>query len=87
MPVDASGDVRLEVELSSLETAGNETLCQVKILVLRAPQHDLLGIADGSARAKGTHARAGDDCIASLAASLVHGKVHSLLRRQLDGKR
>jgi len=87
VPVDSAGDVQLEVEVPSLETAGSETLCQVKILVMRAPQHDLLGIADGSARARGTHDQAADDCVASLATNLVRGKVQQVLHQQLAGKR
>ena len=86
-PVDSGGDVELQVEVSSLDTAGNETMCGVKILVLRLPTHDLLGIADGSAHTRGTNNRAGDDCVENLGANLVRGKVRVLLRKRLDAKK
>jgi hypothetical protein len=87
IPARHNGDVELQVEASRLDTAGDTTHCSVKILVLRLPQHDLLGIADGSARARGTDGRAEDDCLSTLSASLVRGKVRALLRRRLDEKR
>jgi len=86
-PVDKRGDVKLSIELVSLDVQGEETICQVKILVLRASTNDLLGIADGSARARGTHDQAGDDCIRGLGANLIRSKVRALLKRQLDMKK
>ena len=86
-PVDKNGDVALQVELVGMQPVGEETTCQIKILVLRASTNDLLGIADGSARARGTHDQAGDDCIRSLGATLIRGKVRTVLKRQLDMKR
>jgi hypothetical protein len=87
VPTRHNGDVELQVEVSRIETTSNATRCSVKILVLRLPQHDLLGIADGSARAQGTDGRARDDCLAGVTTSLVRGKVRALLRRRLDAKR
>jgi hypothetical protein len=87
VPIDRGGDVELQVEVSSLEVMGNETTCGVKILVVRLPQHDLLGIADGSARARGTSDEVADNCIAELAANLVRGRVRTLLERRLHAKR
>src|SRR5215211_1967709 len=75
VPVDRSGDVELQVELVSLDVVGDESVCQLKLLVLRASTNDLLGIADGTARARGTHDQAGDDCIRSLGANLIKSKV------------
>ncbi|HEU0032603.1 MAG TPA: hypothetical protein VFQ53_18350 [Kofleriaceae bacterium] len=85
--VDDGGDVELQVELAGLDVSGSETVCNVKILVFRLPQHDLLGIADGAARARGTGREAGNDCIETLGATLVRGKVRPLLERQLHAKR
>jgi hypothetical protein len=87
VPTRINGDVELQVEVSRLDTTHNATLCSVKILVLRLPQHDLLGIADGSARAQGNDGRSEDDCLGGVTASLVRGKVRTLLRRRLDAKR
>ncbi|HEY5926506.1 MAG TPA: hypothetical protein VIV11_32690 [Kofleriaceae bacterium] len=81
------GDVELQVEVARLDDAGDTTTCSVKILVVRLPQHDLLGIADGSGRARGTGGQARDDCVAGVTTSLVRGKVSGLLRRQLQMKR
>lgn len=83
----SNGDVELQVEVSRLDTAGHTTMCSVKILVLRLPQHDLLGIADGSGHVGGTDGRARNDCIAGVSTTLVRGKVRTLLRRRLDEKR
>ena len=83
----SNGDVELQVEVGRLDDAGNATTCSVKILVLRLPQHDLLGIADGSGRARGTGGQARDDCVAGVTSSLVRGKVSGLLQRQLRAKR
>ena len=86
-PADHNGDVELQVEVSRMDTTGNTTVCSVKILVLRLPSHDLLGIADGSAHVRGTNGTARDDCAAGVSATLVRGKVRTLLRRRLDDKR
>lgn len=87
VPSRKNGDVELQVEVARMDAVGDRTMCSVKILVLRLPQHDLLGIADGSAHAQGTDGRAEDDCAAGLTASLVRGKVRALLQRRLDDKR
>lgn len=86
-PTDHNGDVELQVEVSQLDDARGMTTCSVKILALRLPQHDLLGIADGSGRVRGTGGRARDDCVAGVSTTLVRGKVRALLRRRLDDKR
>jgi hypothetical protein len=85
--VDRGGDVELQVEVSQLDVTGNVTVCKVKILIFRLPSHDLLGIADGGARAAGTGDRAGDDCVEAVSTSLVRGKLRPLLKRRLDAKR
>jgi len=82
--VDGGGDVELQVETSKLHSSNGRTTCDVKIFIFRLPQHDLLGIADGSAYAMGDDA--GADCVGSLAATLVRGKVRALLKRRLDAK-
>lgn len=87
VPSRGRSDIELQVEVARLDTSGNVTMCSVKVLVLRLPQHDLLGIADGSARAGGTGGQARDDCLVGVTSSLVRGKVRTLLRRQLDAKR
>lgn len=86
-PADARGDIELQVEVSRMDTLGSITACSVKILVVRLPQHDLLGIADGSARAHGTDGQAREDCVVAVTTSLVRGKVRTLLRRRLEAKR
>ena len=85
--VDHGGEVELQIEVSDMHEAGADTSCSVKILVLRLPTHDLLGIADGTATARGTHDDAKDDCVERLAMSLVKGRVRGLLREQLEFKR
>ena len=87
VPSRSNGDVELQAAVSRLDRVGNITACSVKILVVRLPQHDLLGIADGSARAHGTDGRAEDDCVSGVTTSLVRGKVRGLLRRRLEAKR
>src|SRR5215813_1484606 len=57
---DTGADVELHVELASLSLTTDGASCKVKIFVLRLPQHDLLGIADGGARATGP--RQADAC-------------------------
>ena len=85
--VDSGGEIELQVEVASVDTRGEQTMCKVKILVLRLPQHDLLGIADGAARAGGTSDQAEHNCIEGVSAALVRGKVRTLLKRRLDAKR
>src|SRR5690349_9918178 len=75
VPVDEGGDVELQVEASRLEVSGGRTACSVKILVLRLPQHDLLGIADGNAHVAATGDGAEADCLEHLGSTLVRGKV------------
>jgi hypothetical protein len=82
---DTGADVELHVELASLSPAANATSCKVKIFVLRLPQHDLLGIADGGARATGP--RQADTCLSTIGTAIVREKLPVLLRRQLDAKR
>lgn len=78
-------DVELHVELASLSPAGDGTSCKVKIFVLRLPQHDLLGIAGGSARATGP--RQADTCVSTVGTAIVREKLPVLLQHQLDAKR
>lgn len=85
--VDTGGEVELDLEVESLEVRGGKTVCTVQVLVMRLPRHSLLGVAKGSARVAGTDGRAKGDCIAALGATLVRGKVRSLLRRELRLKR
>jgi hypothetical protein len=82
-----NGDLELQVEVAGLDRAGSTTVCSVKILALRLPEHDLLGIADGSGHVRGTDGRARDDCLAGVSATLVRGKVLALLQRRLAAKR
>ena len=86
-PTSHNGDVELQVETSRLDDASGVTVCSVKILALRLPQHDLLGIADASGRARGTGGQARDDCLENVTATLVRGKVRTLLQQQLRSKR
>jgi hypothetical protein len=85
-PVKAGGEIELQVEVSDLDVRRSETICKVKVLVLRLPHHSLLGIAEGTARAGGTGDQAADDCIERLGATLVRGKVRTLLKRELRAK-
>jgi hypothetical protein len=87
VPVDEGGDVELQVEASRLEVSGGRTSCGVKILVLRLPQHDLLGIADGNAHVAATGDGAKAECLEHLGSTLVRGKVRGLLQRRLAAKR
>ncbi|HSK01496.1 MAG TPA: hypothetical protein VK932_09655 [Kofleriaceae bacterium] len=82
-----AADVELQVEAARVVVVGYETVCDIKILILRLPQQDLLGMAEGSARARGTHPRAASECITSLGESLISGKVRTLLLMRLDEKR
>jgi hypothetical protein len=87
VPSNEGGDAELQVHVSRLDVVGNETLCGIKILVLRLPQHDLFGMAEGNARAGGTHDQAADDCIERLGESLIGGKVRTMLQQRLGEKR
>ena len=87
LPRNKGGDVELQIEVARLSVVGKETVCGIKVLALRLPQHDLFGMAEGSARAGGTHDQAGRDCIARLGESLIGGKVQGLLSRRLGEKR
>jgi hypothetical protein len=88
LPTDrAGGDVELQIKVARLDVVGRETVCDIKILVLRLPNHELIGMAEGSARASGVHERAGGDCIEQLGASLIDGKVRVLLDQQLVEQR
>jgi hypothetical protein len=87
VPLDRGGDVELQVEVARLDAVGRETVCKIKILVLRLPQHDLFGMAEGNARAGGTHDQAEHDCVEHLGESLIGGKVRTMLHRLLGEKR
>jgi hypothetical protein len=47
-----AADVELQVQAARVIVVGYETVCDIKILILRLPQADLIGMAEGSARAK-----------------------------------
>lgn len=83
--VDQGGDVELHVELASLQDATDPTACKLKIFVMRLPQHDLLGIADGGAQADGANQT--DTCISSVALAIVRDRLPTLLERQLAAKK
>ena len=85
--VDDRGEVELEMDVSELAERGDQTVCRVKILVLRLPGDSLLGIAEGGARVRGTGDRAESDCVEGLGATLIRGKVRGLLRRELRTRR
>jgi hypothetical protein len=87
VPSDRGGDLELELGVAKLDSVGRETTCRVKILAYRLPQHDLLGIADGSARAGGTNRDAADECVRQLAGTLVAGRIRTLLAQHLNTKR
>jgi len=87
IPLNHGGDAELQIEVSRLEAVGRETVCTIKILVLRLPEHDLFGMAEGTARAGGTHGQAEVDCIERLGESLVSGKVRAALQKRLAEKR
>lgn len=82
-----NGDLELQIEAPQLDTSGNQTVCRVKILALRLPEHDLLAIADASGRASGTGDLAADQCLQVTTQTLVRGKVRALLDRRLRDKR
>ncbi len=81
------GDVELQLEVTKLDDVSNSTTCSVKILVLRLPQHDLLGVADASGHVGGSDGHARADCVAGVTSTLVRGKVRVLLRQRLADKR
>ncbi len=75
----------MRVELASTAALRDGATCQVKIFVLRLPQHDLLAIADGGARATGTTAL--DDCVSATGSALVQDKLPAVFVRQLQAKK
>jgi hypothetical protein len=83
--VEEGGDVELHAELASLTPASNATACKVKIFVMRLPQHDLLGIADGGAKATGDGQA--DTCLSTTGTAIVRDRLPTLLHRQLDAKK
>lgn len=85
VPVAEGGDVELHVELASLAPASDAVACKVKIFVMRLPQHDLLAIADGAARATGPGQT--DNCLSTIGKNIVTTKVPAVLQRQLAAKR
>lgn len=84
---DQGGDTEIEVKVARLAVAGYETVCDINVLVMRLPSHELIGMAEGSARAGGTDAQAADDCLSHLGASLIGGKVRALLDQRLGEPR
>lgn len=82
-----NGDLELQVEAPQLDESRGQTVCRVKILALRLPQHDLLAIADATGRASGVGAMAAEQCLATTTQTLVQGKVRALLDRRLRDKR
>jgi hypothetical protein len=82
-----NGDLELKVETAQLDTERGQTICRVKILALRLPQHDLLAIADAGGRASGTSGSAADQCLSQTTQTLVRGRVRALLDRRLRDKR
>ena len=87
VPVDDRGEIELQVDVAGIDEAGGETLCRTKVVVVRLPNHSLLGIAEGSARTRGVHDAARADCVERLTTTLVRGKVRALLRAQVRAKR
>jgi hypothetical protein len=84
--VEDGGDVELHVEVAALTPVPPDgTSCKVKIFVLRLPQHDLLAIADGGARASGDGMA--DSCLSAIGTNIVRQKLPPLLQRQLDAKK
>lgn len=86
LPAHQGGDVELHVEAARVAVVGAETVCNIKILALRLPARDLYGMAEGNARASGTHARAGSACVEHLGERLIGGEVRALLHKRLDEK-
>lgn len=87
VPVDDRGQVELEARVDEVAESGDDTTCKVKVMVLRLPNDSLLGLADGSARARGTGGEAADACVERLVATLIQGKIRALLRRELRDRR
>lgn len=85
--VEDRGQIELEASVAEVAERGDRTTCRVKVMVLRLPHDSLLGLAEGSARARGSGDEAADDCVRQLTASLIQGKVRGLLRRELRGRR
>ena len=84
--VDDGGDIELHVEVAALTPVPPDgTSCKVKIFVMRLPQHDLLAIADGGARASGDGMA--DSCLSAIGTNIVRQKLPPLLQRQLDAKK
>lgn len=83
--VDDGADVELHVEVASLTPEADGAACQLKIFVMRLPQHDLLAIADGRGRAMGQGAD--DACLSTMSTTIVKQKLPPLLERQLEFKR
>jgi hypothetical protein len=84
VPVSEGGDLELHAELSGLVPITNGTSCKLKIYVMRLPQHDLLAIADGAARATGGAAI--DTCLTATGTAIVRDKLPVVLDRQLQSK-
>lgn len=83
--VDDGADIELHLEVASLTPESDGAACQLKIFVMRLPQHDLLAIADGHGRAMG---RGADNaCLAAMSTAIVKQKLPPLLQRQLEFKR
>ena len=87
VPVDDRGQVELEASVAELSERGDATTCRVRVMVLRLPKDALVGIAEGSARARGTGDQAAADCVEHLTGTLIKSKVRALLRRELRGRR
>ncbi len=87
VPVDDRGQVELEASVDELAERGGATSCRVKVMVLRLPKDALVGLAEGSARARGTGDQAAADCVEHLAGTLIKGKVRTLLRHELRSRR
>ena len=87
VPTNHNGDVELKVEKVRVDNSFGQTVCSVKILALRLPQHDLLGIADASGRTRERGRSGADNCLTTTAQALVRGKVRVLLDRMLRAKR
>jgi hypothetical protein len=84
VPVSDGGDVELHVEVASLTVAPEGTSCQLKIFVLRMPQHDLLAIADGGAQTTGRVDS--EECLSATGTAIVRDKLPVFFRRQLEAK-
>jgi len=87
LPSSQGGEVELQLDVARVAVVGYETVCGLKILVMRLPQRDLVGMAEGNARAGGTHAQAANDCLSQLGESLISGKVRPLLQQLHQDRR